>query len=92
MKGLPPLQLEILESAAQCVKQGGVLVYSTCTMEPAENAGVVEKFLAANKDFTLVETGQYLPEQKRSSRMVQLLPHIDGTDGFFIARMERKTK
>ena len=68
MKGLPPLQLEILESAAQCVKQGGVLVYSTCTMEPAENAGVVEKFLAANKDFTLVETGQYLPEQKRSSR------------------------
>lgn len=92
MKGLPPLQLEILESAAQCVKQGGVLVYSTCTMEPAENAGVVEKFLAANKDFTLVETGQYLPEQKRSSQMVQLLPHIDGTDGFFIARMERKTK
>lgn len=90
MKKLPPLQLEILESASRCVKQGGILVYSTCTMEPAENAGVIEKFLEANKDFSLVETGQYLPEKKRSGGTVQLLPHIDGTDGFFIARMERK--
>lgn len=92
MKKLPPLQLEILESAAQCVKQGGVLVYSTCTMESAENAGVIEKFLADHRDFSLVETGRYLPEAKRSGNMVQLLPHIDGTDGFFIARMERKAR
>ena len=74
---LPKLQSEILNSAGRAVKIGGVLVYCTCTILRRENEAVVEKFLAANKNFKLVE-------------MKNLLPHIDGTDGFFIAKMIRE--
>lgn len=87
---LPQLQLDILTSAAAAVRPGGVLVYSTCTIERAENEEVVEAFLATHPEFFLAETGSFLPTQPRVDSMVQLYPQVDGTDGFFIARMERK--
>ncbi len=87
---LPALQLEILTSAARAVKAGGVLVYSTCTIEPQENQEVVQAFLAANPEFTLENTGAFLPGNKREDKMIQVYRKIDGTDGFFIARMRRK--
>ncbi len=87
---LPALQLEILTSAAKAVKAGGVLVYSTCTIEPQENQEVVMAFLAENPDFCLENTGSFLPGEKRDEQMIQLYPQVDGTDGFFIARMRRK--
>ena len=87
---LPPLQLEILSSAARAVKPGGVLVYSTCTILREENQAVVEAFLAAQPDFFLEKTGHFLPGKPREDAMVQLLPQRDGTDGFFIARLRRK--
>lgn len=92
VKALPALQLAILESAARAVKPGGVLVYSTCTIELAENQGVVSRFLEQHREFELTTTGRYLPlpTKHAESRMVQLLPHIDGTDGFFICRMNKK--
>ena len=74
---LPKLQREILQSASHAVKTGGALVYSTCTIIRRENEDTVENFLAANKNFQLVETRK-------------LLPHVDGTDGFFIAKMIRE--
>ena len=77
LKALPNLQFEILSSAANAVKTGGTLVYSTCTLECAENEEVIKKFLTANNNFELIE-------QKT------LLPQIDGNDGFFIAVMNRK--
>ena len=88
-KTLPSLQHAILESAAQTVKKGGVLVYSTCTMEECENAAVVNAFLETHTDFALEETGRFLPVQKTAERMVQIMPEVDGPDGFFIARMRR---
>ena len=88
-KTLPPLQRAILASAAQVVKRGGILVYSTCTMEECENAVVVNAFLETNTDFVLEETGAFLPMQKSAERMVQIMPETDGPDGFFIARMRR---
>lgn len=88
-KTLPSLQHAILESAAQTVKKGGVLVYSTCTMEECENAAVVNAFLETHTDFALEETGRFLPVQKTAERMVQIMPEADGPDGFFIARMRR---
>ena len=88
-KTLPSLQHAILESAAQTVKKGGVLVYSTCTMEECENAAVVNAFLETHTDFALEETGRFLPVQKTAERMVQIMPEADGSDGFFIARMRR---
>ncbi len=73
---LRELQSEILSSAAQALKSGGVMVYSTCTLERAENEGVVENFLSDHKDFSLVE-------QKT------LLPTVGGTDGFFYSKVRR---
>ena len=88
---LPELQLEILKSAAEAVKPGGVLVYSTCTIERSENQAVVEAFLRGNPAFRLEKTGSFLPcrGEHRQEDMVQLYPQHDGTDGFFIARMRR---
>lgn len=90
LQELPGLQLAILKSAAAAVKPGGILVYSTCTIAREENAAVVEAFLAAQQDFVLEDTGEFLPLQKRAEKLVQLYPQRDGTDGFFIARMKRK--
>ena len=76
LKELPLLQSEILNSAAQALKSGGTLVYSTCTLEREENEGVIEKFINSHGNFTL--------ENKKT-----LLPHVDGTDGFFIAKLKK---
>lgn len=77
IKKLPALQFEILQSAAKSLKVGGILIYSTCTILKNENENVVEKFLSANKNFQLVEKKLFLP-------------HIDGTDGFFYAKMIKR--
>ena len=76
LEKLPELQFEILESGAKALKVGGVLVYSTCTILKRENEEVVNKFLSANKNFELLETKNFLP-------------HIDGTDGFFCAKLKK---
>ncbi len=89
LRDLPALQAAILRSAARCVKPGGVAVYSTCTTEPEENEAVVRTFLADNPDFVLADAGALLPVP-RPGPMVQLWPHVDGVDGFFIARLERR--
>jgi 16S rRNA (cytosine967-C5)-methyltransferase len=86
---LPILQGTILESAAQCLKPEGTLVYSTCTTEPEENEQVVQRFLQQNSQFVLEETGLFLPCPVHEA-LVQYLPHRDHQDGFFIARMRRK--
>lgn len=89
---LPPLQLEILHSAAKAVKIGGVLVYSTCTIMPEENQNVIDAFLAAQPNFVLDDVHKYLPfKHKSKNRTLQLMPHVDHTDGFFIARLIRKS-
>ena len=87
---LAPLQRAILKSAAAAVKPGGVLVYSTCTIERGENEAVVEDFLAQHEDFALECVGDLLPGKKRPETMLQLYPQRDGTDGFFIARLRRR--
>ena len=58
-------------------------------MEDCENTAVVEHFLKTHPDFSLEETGAFLPGKKRSEQMVQIMPETDGPDGFFIARMRR---
>ena len=84
LKELLPVQAEILEKGAKLVKPGGRLVYATCSLLPAENEQQIEKFLAANTDFTLKNA----PENLGGTYM-RLTPHRHGTDGFFAAILEK---
>lgn len=91
---LQSLQREILNTVWQYVKPGGVLIYSTCTVNPGENEENVRWFLA-NYPFVAESLSPYLPEplqEEGKSGMLQLLPGIHETDGFFIARLRRKEK
>lgn len=85
---LPPLQAAILARAATTVKPGGILVYSTCTINSGENEDVVNDFLESHPEFTLEDASEKLPFAVPGP-MVTLLPYRDGTDGFFIARMRK---
>jgi 16S rRNA (cytosine967-C5)-methyltransferase len=69
-------QADLLEAAAEQVRPGGVLVYSTCTISARENEEQMRSFLESHSGFRL-------------ERTVQLLPHRERSDGFFIARLER---
>lgn len=90
LKTLPPVQLQILETASRYVKNGGRLVYSTCALNPNENEKVCRSFLAAHTDFK-VKTPNFLTEDTFiRDGFVTLMPHINDTDGFFIAVFERK--
>lgn len=78
IENLPKLQGEILARLAECVKPGGVLLYSTCTILRRENEAVAEAFLTSNAAFSCEE-------------MRTLWPQSDGTDGFFICRLRKST-
>jgi 16S rRNA (cytosine967-C5)-methyltransferase len=84
-------QRRILDAAAHALRPGGVLVYSTCTISPAENEDVIAAFLHRRPDFHLAEPPSDVPVWDHPSvpRLTQTLPHRDGTDGFFIARLAR---
>ncbi|MBR4959303.1 MAG: 16S rRNA (cytosine(967)-C(5))-methyltransferase RsmB [Clostridia bacterium] len=88
IENLPAIQKDILTGAAAYVKPGGTLVYSTCTLRKAENEEVVNAFLAAHPDFTLTP---FAAGGISGSGMLTLLPHLHGTDGFFVAKMTKKT-
>ena len=88
--GLPRIQLDILKNLSEYVKPDGTLMYSTCTVLKSENEDVVNTFLADNKDFYTEEFELPYSDAKAENGMATLLPHIDGTDGFFICRIRRK--
>ncbi len=90
--GLALLQGRLLESAASQLAEGGVLVYSVCTIARRETEDVVGGFLKRHSEFSLEDISCLLPAKLRekSSGMLQLLPHIHGTDGMFIARLVKR--
>ena len=69
---LPEIQKKLLDNAKNYVKSGGRLVYSTCTLNPAENEDIADRFAGENRDFRLIETRTFIPGE------------TDG-DGFFYA-------
>jgi len=88
---LARLQEAILRAGAAALKPGGTLVYSTCTISPAENEDVVRRFLAERPDFAADDLRSEWPVWEHPSvpAFLQTLPSRDGTDGFFIARLRR---
>lgn len=86
-------QAAILASAARLLKPGGRLVYATCSLLHEENQAIVQVFLAAHPDFTLLPAGDVLRQQHIALEMgdyLQLTPQLHNTDGFFAAVLERK--
>ena len=86
-------QKKILDECSKYVKSGGALVYATCTISRPENEENVLGFLAEHKEFELEGFSDMLPvvyADRASGGMLQLFPHLDSSDGFFIARMIKK--
>lgn len=91
--GLPALQLEILTAASRYVKSGGLLIYSTCTVNIRENEEVVNSFLAQNSDFSGECFGEKMTQISgmfRETFMTALFPGELDCDGFFICRLRRR--
>ena len=87
------IQQDILHACSKYVRPGGGLVYSTCTISKRENEDNAAWFLKTHPDFIPDEFSSLLPEEyseRSKNGMLQLFPHLDGTDGFFIARFIRK--
>lgn len=84
------LQYLILCITSRYVKRKGTLVYSTCSLNPEENIEVCRRFLAENKDFVLCDVPNAEAFGMVDDKTLTVLPHKNNTDGFFIAKFERK--
>ncbi|MCI1985635.1 MAG: 16S rRNA (cytosine(967)-C(5))-methyltransferase RsmB [Lactobacillus sp.] len=88
---LPKIQLAILEAVAGLVKAGGRLTYSTCTIVREENQAVIDAFLVAHPEFTQIQTPTAKGLTKAHGALaLQLYPDDYGTDGFYIAALQRR--
>ena len=81
-------QADILNSAAKLLKSGGRLVYSTCTLNPDENEHIVTRFLKEHPEFRAIDFDLGAAGGSTDG-MRTFYPHLDGCDGFFIAKMVR---
>ena len=83
------IQSELLESAAEVVAAGGLLVYATCSLEPEENRDLVSAFLDVHPEFALEPGGAAGSEHVDASGFLEVLPQTSGFDGAFAARLRR---
>lgn len=86
---LPNIQYDILQTASKYVKKGGRLLYSTCSLNLAENDEVCDRFLEENKQFSVVKSLENVNTFNNNSNYLTLMPHINNSDGFFIATFVR---
>jgi 16S rRNA (cytosine967-C5)-methyltransferase len=91
LKTVVETQAQLLDAAANMVKRGGRLVYSTCSLEPEENMQQIEKFLAEYDNFELDSLEDYLPEEVliEDGKAYQTWPHKHNCDGHFGVRLLR---
>ncbi len=85
------LQYNIIENASNYLKKGGILVYSTCTIEKDENINLITKFLENHEDFELMGFNDLIKDKSKfttaSEGYLELYPNVHNTDGFFIAKL-----
>lgn len=87
------LQDQLLSVCSRYVKPGGVLVYATCSILPEENTVRTQAFLDAHPEFTVDRLPDTIPDALRRHETglgLQLMPHRDGTEGFYMIRMRRQ--
>lgn len=93
IRALSEIQYSLLKNAAQHIKPGGILVYSTCSVEPMENEKVVQRFLTNFPMYTVEDARSFLPDVPPSvitpQGFVQTFPHKHGVDGAFAARLRK---
>ena len=90
LDNLPQIQLDILEGLAPCLKQGGVLVYSTCTVRSKENELLVHEFLRKHEEFEAEAFTLPYGIGEVASGMMTFWPHIHNTDGFFVCKLRKR--
>lgn len=84
------IQSELINKGASLVKENGILVYSTCTIEPEENYEVIKKFLQDHPNFELVTEHKSIVQNVIDTNgCVSTLPHVHGIDGSFAAKLLR---
>lgn len=93
---LSRIQAAILANAADRLKSGGVMVYCTCTLAQQENEDLVNAFVSSSRGFALdpipselVEGFSSHAESGEAAKTLTLWPHLDDSDGFFLARLRR---
>ena len=89
LTALPTIQRAILSNLARYVRPGGILLYCTCTILREENEAVVEDFLSAHAEFAPCDFK--IGERYSENGCYTFWPHLDGTDGFFVSKLKRKT-
>ena len=82
----------MLTAAARLVRPGGLLVYSTCSIESEENEGQVRSFLSSHRDFSLeaLPLGLLPPEVVFQGSFLGTFPHLHDVDGAFAARLRKQ--
>ena len=90
LDNLPAIQRDILEGLAPCLKAGGTLVYSTCTVRSRENELLVQSFLDDHPEFTAEAFTLPCGIGEVASGMMTFWPHIHGTDGFFVCKLRKQ--
>ena len=88
LQNLPELQYAILEASANYLKEEGTIIYSTCTLNPDENERVVARFLSEHSEYRAVDFS--VGDISSNGGMLTLIPHVHGTDGFFIAKIRKE--
>jgi 16S rRNA (cytosine967-C5)-methyltransferase len=89
LASLAARQAELLDRAAEVVVPGGLLVYSTCSIEPEENEHQVERFLSRHPDFRRERSETFPVALTSSEGDLMILPHRHHMDGAFASRLRR---
>ncbi len=90
IRNLNKIQLKLVTKAASLVKVGGTVVYSTCTIEPEENIGIVNQFLEKHPNFKLINLGNDFDKDLIDENgCVQTLTSKHKVDGAFVAKLVR---